>query len=325
MNQTTTNQLLAVEMLRRNYVRSDRDDQLNWHLDHVFGPTANGELASFTSTGEARGIAVIAAPGDGKTSLIHNGLKTHPSLSVGNPSWPTRYIHVTVPNPATLKSLGCEILKATGYPSISTQRTAWNIWDMVRARLEALQIAVLWIDEAHDLFVSASDREANDILKMLKTMMQGKSPVSVLLSGTEKLWNLLSVDPQVQRRFTVLRLNPLSPASHSQWLARLVNDYCARASLGAPRSDDLVYRIMHASRYLFGRCIETVVNAIEDAARQGQSDLKLANFAFCYEQAENCGDGSNVFIVEKWRDIDPDESVRDLAPPKPLSKTVRRR
>jgi len=73
-----------------------------------------------------------------------------------------------------------QLLAESGYPSVNRYREVWSRWGILRHRFMMLKTAVLWIDEAHDLF--CADR--NLILRAIKSLMQGESAVIVILSGT---------------------------------------------------------------------------------------------------------------------------------------------
>jgi len=297
--------------LRELHITTARDREFRTHLDRLLQRAETGDVLGepvrFTSTHETRGIAVIDGPGGGKTSLVDYGLKAHPALKPDANTGISRYLGVRVPSPATLKSLGCEILRQSGYADISERRERWSIWDLVRKRLQLLGIVVLWIDEAHDLFGSANRREVDDILKTLKALMQGDGSVIVVLSGVERLWELAQSDAQVKRRFSKLALPPVSPSSDTERLWKLMESYCEQSGLNPPDRDDLVARLIHGSRGLFGRCIENIINAIEDALLNGDDTLDAQHFAESYAMAEGCDPATNVFLAQHWADIDPDQ------------------
>jgi hypothetical protein len=107
------------------------------------------------------------------------------------------------------------------------------MWEVVRHRMAELKIALLWIDEAHDLFSSRSDGEINNMLKTLKSLMQGESPVIVVLSGTNDLKLITSSDPQIDRRFTKVIPRPFAVGASEKEVGELVA-LCAReAGLGS--------------------------------------------------------------------------------------------
>ena len=51
-----------------------------------------------------------------------------------------------------------------------------------------------------DSSVDGSTREIEDMLKTLKSLMQGEGAVIVVLTGSETLWQIASYDDQVKRR-----------------------------------------------------------------------------------------------------------------------------
>ena len=296
-----------IEALREVYVATHRDEEFQAHLDRLLERDAEGvqlpRAVRHTSTGETRGIIVVDGAGGGKTSLIHRALTGHPALSAKSPDR-MPWLGVRVPSPATLKSLGWEILRQSGYPQASGSRAQWSIWNLVRQRLQALGTVVLWIDEAHDLFKSGSPREADQMLKMLKSMMQGDSAVIVVLSGIESLWSIASFDDQVKRRYSKLELPSVSAAAEGEALEDILEGYCDIAGLEAPGDADLIDRLIHASRGRFGRCIENIISAIEVALLRRDTQLTIRHFVEAWEIAEGCAPERNVFVAARWAQID---------------------
>lgn len=297
----------AVKDLRGIYVESERDAAFREQLDRLitFSPEPNetGKPVIWTRTGETRGIILVDGAGAGKTSLVDKALRDHPALQA-NPKVVRPWIGVSVPSPATLKSLGCAILRQSGYPEVSDRKPVWDIWNLVRNRLTALGTVVLWIDEAQDLFHSDARHEVNKMLKMMKSLMQGEGAVIVVLSGVEALWNIASFDDQVRRRYAKLELPKVSMATHGDDLLSIIEGYCGRVGLQLDVSGDLLSRLIHASRGRFGRCIEYTVHAIEVALSQGQQALVRDHFAEAWVMQEGCAPGKNVFLAPKWSQID---------------------
>ncbi len=165
-----------------------------------------------------------------------------------------------------------------------------------------LGVSVLWIDEAHDLF--CKDRAL--ILNSLKALMQGDGAVIVILSGTERLHEVILSDKQVDRRFFKTDVPPVGMATDGDDFHQLIEAYCDRAGLRPELSGDLVSRLFHGSRYRFGRSIETLLNAIEAALDAGADWLGNDHFARAWAMQEGCAPGGNVFLVDDWADINPD-------------------
>lgn len=305
---------LVLNELRSLHITTPRDAEFAFHLNRLLTRDASGNLqpeaVRFTRTRESRGILVIDEPGGGKSHLVDRSLDRHPALSARDGGQP-HYIDSVVPSPASMKAMALEILKRTGMPQVSRQREMWALWDMVRHRLQMLDIAVLWIDEAHDLF--CADRAT--ILRGIKRLMQGDHAVVVVLSGTPILLEIIRSDPQVQRRFSTLRLDPVSEALDGSAFAGIIVDYCRRAGLAVPQDEDLVARLVHASRRRFGRSVKTIIDAIEQALEFGDDQLEMVHFARAWALDEGCDPEDNVFLVDKWHLIDPDRKLEpDMDP-----------
>lgn len=201
-----------METLRRKHVRSHRDDEFALHLERLLRRDKDGGLTAeavrFSATAETRGILVVDGPGGGKSTMVARQLSRLPALQNGPQGIPA-WLGVSVPSPATLKSMGFEILRRSGYPNVSERREAWSVWDQIKSRMKMLGISVLWIDEAHDLFC----KDSGMILRALKSLMQGDEAVIVILSGTERLSEVIRSDAQVQRRFSTMQLRPVAAAT----------------------------------------------------------------------------------------------------------------
>lgn len=155
-----------------------------------------------------------------------------------------------------------------------------------------------------DLFRKRSKSDVQDILRMLKSLMQGEAEVIVILSGVEELWQIASCDDQVKRRFSKIALPPLLHAKDGHAINAQIATFCARTGLNAPQDPELVQRLVYASRAQFGRCIENIINAIELALLSGATVLDRQHFAESWALQEGCAPGANVFLSPYWSQID---------------------
>lgn len=297
----------VVNRLRGRHIKLKRDRIFGRKIDQLLDCDADGrplpKPVEFTSTGETRGIVVTDGAGGGKTSLVRQALKEHPALQpTGAKLRPC--VSISVPSPATMKSVGREILRASGYPMMAANRPAWDIWNAVRTKFEQLGVVVLWIDEAHDLFRSRSQSEAADILKTLKSLMQGENAVIVVLSGIESLWQDISFDPQVKRRYSRFELPPLTTAADAALLRQVLARFCEEADIEEPPRGDLAERLIHAGRHRFGRCVEYMIDAIEVALMDGERRLEHRHFADAFFAKEGCTTDANVFLTPRWAELE---------------------
>lgn len=292
--------------LREKYVKLERDHGFRAQLDRLLACDANGAMlpsrVRFTSGGEARGLVVTDGAGGGKTSLVQQTLSNHPALQCTD-GGAMPCISITVPSPATMKSVGAEILIATGYTDYVGNATAHAIWSKVSRRFRMFGTVVLWIDEAHDVFPSRAKSEAPAILKTLKSLMQGDGAVIVILSGIDSLWHSISCDDQVRRRFRPFALPEMATAADCHLLWDVLCGYCKTADISPPERADLPERLVHASRRRFGRCIEQIIDAIEVALMRGDKTLEISHFADVFFAQEGCTVSENVFVVPRWSSI----------------------
>lgn len=312
----TQTQAKSLASLRTYHVTTERDKMVLSQLNRLLKKDADGnhtpEPVRFTGDMETRGIAIIEGSGGGKTTAVNRVLSQHPALKARpGEDWP-RYLRIQVPSPASLKSLGREVLAATGLSDVATKTTAWEIWRIVRHRLALLGIVVLWFDEAHDMFLSGSAREIDDMLKMLKSLMQNEAAVIPILSGTERLAEITSFDPQVNRRLTKVVPKPLCQGIDNSRLLTLINSFCGDVDLKPEIDETIPGRLIHASRRRFGRAVETILNAIEYALEENSRTLTWEHFAQAWGMQEGCAWDENVFAASNWAVIELDAGAHDF-------------
>lgn len=306
MSEAAVRAMDKIAMLRSRYLPTAQDTAFRAHLDSVLAKAADGtataEPARFTANGETRGVLITGEPGSGKTSIVQHAMKKHPAFAPTDGAAP-RWIALSVPSPATTKSLGLELLERLGYPLMSPRETSWKIWQTVRHRIAILGVTVIWIDEAHDLLNQKSPHETSDMLKMLKSVMQGPAAVVVVLSGVPSLRNVIAQDQQVARRFRKLVVPPVSAAADGELLERALRGYCRFADVAPPAERDLMLRIVHASRGRLGRCLELMIGAIAAAVGEGATQLAQPHFAEAFAAQEGCEIADNVFLSPRWSSL----------------------
>ena len=327
---TTFTPAYRVQTLRAMHVPNERDIMLGKHLTRLFKVDKQGNITPVptrcAARKETRGIMLVEAAGGGKTTSIRKVLADAPFLKENPETGQPRYLEIQVPSPATLKSVGLEILQATGMTGISERTTAWEIWRVVRHRLGLMGITVLWLDEAQDLVMTQSANETENTLRMIKSLMQGDHAVIPILSGTQRLAEMTSFDPQVSRRFSKIAPPDLEHGVHDENLLGLIEGYCDEAELQADLPDDLSARLIRASRHRFGRAIETIINAIECALLDRSARLSMEHFVEAWAMQEGCAPSANIFEANDWLSLplDRDAEAYEEARTKRQRKKVER-
>lgn len=311
---TAGNIARTIAVLRAIHVETERDHELSAQLRRLLQTDGDGNLTPFpvrfTADLETRGIALIEPAGGGKTTAVREVLRSLDALGPDPDTGMPRVVQIQVQSPASQKGIGMTILGAVGINRVSSRATASEIFDLIRRRFTITGTTVLWIDEAHDMFLSRSARETDDMLKMLKGLMQGDAAVIVILSGTERLFEITSYDPQVNRRFTKIIPTDLQIGIHNSEIGGLIETFCSRAGLTFDPAGSVVNRLIHGSRKRFGRAIETVINAIEIALTEGAAVLDQQHFAEAWGMQEGCSWDRNVFICPDWEAIELDVQAK---------------
>jgi len=328
---TLSNKEIAAVMksLRAAHIETDRDKAFEKQLSRKFTRDEDGELTHLpvrcTGGTETEGIALIEGSGGGKTTAIVEVLKNFAPLAHNPQTGAPRYVHLKVAVPATLRSLGVDILKKMGIDKVSDRTRVYDVWDMVRHRLKVIGATLLWIDEAHDMFKSASGAETENMFKMLKGLMQGEHPVVLVLSGTERLGSITGIDPQVNRRFTKVRPAPLAFGVDNSRIKGLVGAYAAKAGLDVAIDDDTINRLIHGSRYRFGRSVVCIIEAIECALYDGASTLEVQHFEDAWGVREGCTIEANVFAAADWMAIELEDEGEEVSQSPTVHKKVNRK
>lgn len=295
----------ALDAVRDLHIGLDLDLEATMHIKRLLARDEEGNLLPkarrLTRTGETRGMMLVGAPGSGKSHLMDRTLSK--MGEVLERSVDTRpVIACPVPSPATFKSMVLALLEESGFEGANPRQEAWSLWQMFRHRIGMLETALVWVDEAQDLF--CADRKL--ILRALKSLMQGDNAVAVVLSGTEELAEVIRSDAQVKRRFTAMGLPEMVETVHGDMYRAVLADYCGRVGLEPPVEPDLIGRVFHGARYRFGRAIELLLLAMEFAIEQDDEYLTIDHFASAYAMNEACPASENVFYADNYHVLDPD-------------------
>ena len=287
-----------IDGLRSLYVETDRDAEFRRHMDLLLtsGEDPDRPLRPrlFGATRETRGLVVTGAPGQGKTSLVARGLRD--LLGSGNGPNVMPVLAADVPSPATLKSLGAEIIRVTGLDLNGARDPQHKIWGRVRHRMALLEVTVLWIDEAHDVFRTGTPKECHGILSTIKTLMKGDHAVVPVLSGLPMLENAVRSDEQVSRRMAKLSLRPVIWERDGRDLMDLAMGYCDRAGLASDMVDADLLALARAADYGFGRVIEGVLDAIELACQERAASVDRQHLAESWGFREGVSFDANPFL-----------------------------
>lgn len=308
MTKSTSEISTIMNTLRDIHIGTASYRSLKDNLERLFrtGPDGNPthEPVRFTAGTETHGAILVAGPGAGKTTDLRHAVGSIAALAHNPDTGVPRYIHVTVASPASLRSLAIQFLEQLGIDGVSDRAKVYELWKMVRHRLQRLGISLVVVDEAHDMFRSSLGGEADNLFRMMKSLMQGDHPVVLLLGGTERLLDITRLDAQVNRRFHKVVARPLDGGANAGKIRKMIGFYAEKASLQVGIRDDVAVRLIHGARYRFGRCVEIILAAIEEALRAGDKTLTGEHFEIAWSMHEGCPLTANVFAVEDFMAIE---------------------
>ena len=311
---TSTERVARVAVsLRKHFVAHPGYDT-TLRLFHEVMDKRRSELELGLSS-EGRSIAVIGESGSGKTTAVQRILRRM-DTSDTEPG-ELRWISVRVPTPATQKDLARAVLLALGFP-ILRDTTASRMWEMVHHHLQLRKCWLIHLDEGQELGGRGSETEKAAVINALKSLMQIPDwPVNLIVSGTLELNDLLMRDPQLSRRFFIIRFLPVTEFDAADEVRGLMERYAGLADLLlAPGLADIEFvpRLLQAGREQFGIVVELIIGAISRALAVGNSALGPNDFARYY--AERSGDIStrNPFLAPDFRSISTGRAPFDPEP-----------
>lgn len=273
-------------------------DQIDDILYHRKAHTAAGRMTA------QRGIVVIGNAGAGKSFGIEHLLRKHPDVAYGKPY--KQALTVRLASEATIKGVGLDTLKAYGYESKGS-RTGHSIWRQVMHQARSHKTLFLHFDEAQHILRTKSKSEFDQVMLVWKSCLEyAEWPVSLILSGTCELLDLINRDDQLSRRFEPVHFAPMNYAAHGDEVISLLDAYLDAAKLSRGKTLDtpmFVRRLLHASRYEFGLKVELIIAAIRLTLREGSQTLEVKHFAGAYRKGKRCVDALNPFIAENFRAI----------------------
>lgn len=308
MTKPTAHMNAIMDTLRDIHIGTRSYRNLKGSLERLFRTGPDGrpthEPVLFTTGTETHGAVLIAGPGAGKTTDMRHAVGSFEALSNNPDTGLPRYIHVTVASPASLRSLAIQFLEKLGIDGVSDRAKVHDLWKMVRQRFQCLGISLVVVDEAQDMFRSSLGGEADNLFRMMKSLMQGDHPVVLLLGGTERLLDITRLDAQVNRRFHKVVSPPLDGGASGDKIRKTIAFYADKAGLQLGIRNDVAVRLIHGARYRFGRCVEIILAAIEEALRADDKMLTGEHFEIAWGMQEGCHLTANVFAVEDFMAIE---------------------
>jgi hypothetical protein len=322
----------VMERIRTQYAKSPRDKILAEAIDALLAAAVQREdLArppGFDNRARGTGLVVVGPTGVGKSRALERYFKKHPILQgFADPASKSPLISVAAPSPCTSMQLARMILRESGY-LIERDLPAHRLWELVWERMDLLKRFILHIDELQHVVQHMSEKDKQEVANLLKHGMYGRR-ISLIISGVDALVPFLECDPQLLRRLTIKRFDPLG-ADTIPDLERAVKDYANAAGLtldteDSPERPDFYARLAYAGLNAFGYSVVLTHLAIEQALKTGSLVLNREHFTTVFAKKTGFALDRNVFRANNWHEIDCTSLFPKKDVPPPPALTSRRR
>jgi hypothetical protein len=273
-----------VAWLRDRYMKNSRDHLFDDVIREVLETDPSGSLTAKPQrnglVNETRGLMVLGPARIGKTAPIGRNLRRHPAINVTEGKEAGNILYFRVSASPTLKGVATDILKVVGYEKVHSGLRSSQVWDMVVHKLASLGITVLWLDEAHHML--ELQKERTDVLRRLKTLLQGDNAIGLIVSGIPILNEQIQTDAETNERFFRIRLTPMQTEGERQELGSFIKGCCKLVELSPPADEFLPERLVAAFNGSLGRAIECTHSAIWRALRRADGQLTLDDYRRSY-------------------------------------------
>ena len=325
----------VMERVRRRYVLTGRDVALKAKFDGLLMDLCERPDPDNPVDGEehreANMLLVLGVSGAGKTRSLARLFERHPVLQAARTGSDGLLLSMTAPSPCGVKELGRSILLATGYELLRPRVTGPEIWSTVRARLQALGVLVLHIDEAQHATQIRDPVERQKLRNGLKTLMvDAQHPVAVILSGLPVVEGFVRADRQLSRRASWHEFLSVELPADTAMLTKALEGFAELAgmSIAVAEVHRILPRLVHAGDHRMGVIMEEIHDAVRCAlaekAKKTKTAKKLELQHFEKAFAQRTGNGrewnpyarSDYRAVDVWRML----QAKHLTPPPAGSK-----
>jgi ATP:corrinoid adenosyltransferase len=212
---------------------------------------------------------------------------------------------ITAPSPCTLRTLGERILHDLGYRPRKSLREH-EVWDRVQANLAAQGVAILVIDEMHNVLAGRGNLERDKIAMTLKSLLVSTTnPMQIVLSGLPAVQKFVDRYEEVQRRSHFIEMAPLRAVADNKKLEGFlagVEGQIGIKTFGFTKSDG-PQRFMLASRGLIGRIAYFIQEAATLAISLGSDKVEREHLGEVYKRAYRVSADQNPFLMANLRDF----------------------
>jgi hypothetical protein len=266
---------------------------------------------------EGNCLVLYGRTGAGKTHIVKR-LIADPNLQPYETNEGKRrpLLKIVAPAPCTLKTLGLQILHRLGYRPKKTLREN-EVWDRVEANLRAQGVAILVIDEMHNVLAGRNSVERHKIAMTLKSLMVSEeNPIQLVLAGLDSLKKFVTGYSELHRRSHFVELVALDGVRDAKKIEKFLKGLEEKLGLDTCgfTEHDMPHRFWFASRGLVGRMAYLAQQAATIAVSLDDDVVREEHLAEAYRRPYGADDDQNPFLVPNPRMLKlpkKEEDIRD--------------
>lgn len=314
--------LETVEALKQRYLHTPRGRELKSKFDHLYKRHCAriNNLKNGVGVPQLQEGAMLAVTGEtqaGKTREIAQLFRNYPEFAgYEDIRSGASLISIRSPPGTTAKSLAHVLVQANGLP-LKSQWPEHALWKEAVSRLEKNKISVVHIDEMQHATQVANEKEILRLGASLKGMLLNPTwPVLLVISGVPTLETFLRAYPELLRRTHFVRFADVG-FDDADNMTSIASKLCRRVGLNLDVDDCNRFgeRLIAAANRQFGGVVEWTTDAVAvalsrlaketdpDTRRNGRVDHY--DFAAAYCEMKDCPSIGNIFLSERWEEVDP--------------------
>lgn len=255
---------------------------------------------------EGNCLVLHGRTGAGKTHIIRQLMK-HPELQEEQTAEGLYrpLLRVTAPSPCVLRTLGLRILRRLGYHPKKSLREH-EVWERVEANLSAQGVAILVIDEMHNVLVGRNVEERKKIAMTLKSLMVSETnPMQIVIAGLTELQDFVKRYSELQRRSHFVELPPMDPVKDAGKISAFLSGLEKNIGIATCgfTDGDMPHRFFLASRGLLGRMAWFAQEAATIALSLDDDKITKQYLAEAYKRPYAADARKNPFLVANVSDF----------------------
>ncbi|MCJ8510650.1 ATP-binding protein [Rhizobium lemnae] len=224
-------------------------------------------------------------------------------------------LSIRCPPDCSPKSLADTVLNKWNLYAKANQN-AVSRWAMIARQLQFRGIRYLHFDEMQHVNTGGTEGAILQVQDFVKGLTEIDDwPLHLILSGTPKMKRFMESDEVANRakvqRFHLVKSTKKNAEAIGKVVRQIVEDD-AGLQIGWTEEDELIARLIVASKGAFGTMIKITQKACFRVLDSAGTNVTIGDFAAAYKSRRGNLAADNPFTTTDWRSINPSHSLSDM-------------